>query len=311
MKKTKQEYVIGVDLGGTNLRAGVVNSSGRIISRIETPIGDQKSWKKISGLISDVVGELKKKSPKPPRAIGAGVPGIVDFEKGIVIRAPQFPNWKNVRVRGDLERLTGLPSVIDNDANMHAVGESKYGAGKGRRNFVLLTLGSGIGGGLVLDGRVYRGDFGFAGEVGHIVVEPEGFPCNCGGKGCLELYAASRAFGNIDNSLLTPAFAAHLARGGNRVALKLWKNFGYYLGIGIATLVNVLGIETFVIGGGISKSWGLFIAGAKKSALAHTYSFHSKRLKLIRAKLGGDAGIIGSAACASDCRKGFIPCTNF
>jgi glucokinase len=308
-----KELAIGVDVGGTNLRAGIVNGDGRILKRESIAVGDDKSAKAVVDIVCGQIAKLMSESPGQVKAVGVGVPGIVDFEKGIVHRSPNFPAWNDANIRDEISRRVGLPLAFDNDANMHALGEARFGAGRGHRNMVLLTLGTGIGGGLILDGAVFHGDNGFAGEVGHIVVEADGIECGCGGRGCLEQYAASRGFAVFAGRLaeaerreflaaagvnlhdLKPELVANLADKGNSTAVKLWEIYGSYLGVGIATLINVLGIETFVIGGGITRSWDRFITTARKNALAHTYRHHEGKLKILRAELGDDAGIVGAA----------------
>lgn len=316
------DFAIGIDIGGTNLKVGIVDCQGNVVARLSQPVGGDKSSEGVVGQIAALVEGLRQKSPGPVLAIGCGVPGIVNFERGIVYNSPNFPLWREEPIVEMIRQRIALPLTLDNDANMHAIGEACFGAGKDHCNMVLLTLGSGIGGGLILDGKVFHGDRGFAGEVGHIVVEPGGVPCGCGGRGCLEQYAASHGFGTFlgrmsDNERkaflkdarvpldgITPEVVARLADGGNKVAIRLWEEFGGYLGIGIATLINVLGVETFVIGGGITKSWNRFIDAARRTALSHTYSYHADHLIIERGMLGNDAGIVGAGTHALRCAAG-------
>ncbi|MFA4874455.1 MAG: ROK family protein [bacterium] len=305
-------FAVGVDLGGTNLRAAAVDDAGSILVSRSVPVGD-RSAKAVIAEIADMVRAIENELGMRPAVVGCGVPGIVDSERGVVYASPHFPQWRDEALRDSLADEVKLPVAMDNDANCHALAEAMLGAGKGSRNVIMLTLGTGIGGGLVLDGKIFRGDCGFAGEVGHIVVEPEGEPCGCGGRGCLERYAASHAFplhasrlpdpardalaaqAGVPISKLTPEIVARLADDGNLNAIALWEDFGRYLGVGIATLINVLGIMTFVVGGGIVRSWEHFIEETKKSALSHTYARHAQYLQIKRAALGHDAGVIGAA----------------
>lgn len=307
---------IGIDLGGTNLRVGILDRSGHILAKNMAPTGSDRSANGVITRIAEEVGQIRKTHHGQILAVGCGIPGIVAFDKGMVISSPHFPEWSGVPMRDEISRRIGMPVVLDNDANMYALGEHRFGAGRGCKNMVLLTLGTGIGGGLVLGGDIFHGDEGFAGEVGHIVVEPEGIRCNCGGRGCLEKYAASEGFANLaeklsskdktsllsrlgcDLSDLTPTLVAKLAEDHDEIALKLWAGFGRYLGVGIATLVNVLGIYTFIIGGGITASWDLFADPLRKEALGHTYKYHASHLIIKRAKLGDDAGIAGAGSRA-------------
>lgn len=314
----REELAIGIDVGGTKVRAGLVDARGKVFAGAELSVGKERSSKEVSEKAARLAGELMRGSEGEVEAVGCGVPGIVDFREGVVRASPGFPGWRDEPMRGMISGALGRPVFMDNDANMHAVGEARFGAGRGCENVIVLTLGSGIGAGLILGGKLFRGDEGFAGEVGHVVLEPEGPPCNCGGRGCLELFAAARSFELIETRLSgeeastlrgalggkgpDPASAAILAREGNEAALRLWEEFGRALGVGIATVVNVLGVETFVIGGGISRSLDLFAEHARRSALSHTYVRHEGSLRLIRAELGDDAGIIGAACQALSCR---------
>lgn len=310
-----EKFAIGIDLGGTNLKSGLVNSSGVVAHRHSMPIGDDKSSSRIIDLIIGEIDRLRKGAAGDAVAAGCGIPGIVDFERGFVESSPNLPKWHDVAARDLLSVATKLPIVVDNDANLHALGEQRFGAGRGHKNVILLTLGTGIGGGLILDDKIFRGDNGFAGEVGHLIVEAEGLPCACGGRGCWERYAASHAFQTYADKLpreernqlclslkddLNPESLARLAHAQNKTAIKLWKLFAGYLGVGIASLVNTLGVFTFVVGGGIVKAWDLFADEARSSALSHTYKAHADRLILKKAELGNDAGVIGASALAFD-----------
>lgn len=314
----KQVPAIGVDLGGQNLRIALVTPAGIVREGIQLPVGSDRSAAAVARQIGEGIRAIVAKEGGVRLPVGCGIPGIVDADQGLVHASPNFPPWHDEPIASMISAECGCDVHIDNDANLHALGEAVRGAGRGHRNTVMLTLGTGIGGGLVFDGRVFHGDAGFAGEVGHIVVEPEGPVCGCGGRGCLELYAAARGFrllasrlpsaerdallaaAGLDLSALTPEVMARLDDAGERIARQLWQEFGRYLGIGIATLVNVLGVMTFVIGGGITRSWERFQEEARRSALEHTYPHHAERLRLLRAELGEDAGVLGAAihACA-------------
>lgn len=298
----KTKFAIGIDLGGTNLRVGLVRSDGKIEVQKSVPVGKDKSAKRVAALIGEQVVSMAKQASTEPIGCGCGIPGIVNAQKGIVYSSPNFPAWKNIDFLKLLKEKISLPLIIDNDANMFALAELLYGAGRGHKNLVVLTLGSGIGGGIVIDGKVFHGDRGFAGEVGHIVVEPEGVPCGCGSHGCFEQYAASRAFINmakkkpIDSKQLKPELMAKLARQGDKTAKEMWKIFGSYLGIGIASLINALGITTIVMGGGITKSWDLFIGATRAEISRRTYKKNVEHLKLLKASLSESTGIVGAAS---------------
>jgi len=310
----KSLYAIGVDLGGTNLRVGVIRDDGHVEADAAVPVGTEKSADRIASLIGEHVALMQNQTSLPLTGCGCGIPGIVDSDRGIVFNSPNFPDWQDVPILKLLEKSITLPLLIDNDANMFALAELLFGAGKGRHNLIMLTLGSGIGGGIVIDGKVFHGDRGFAGEVGHIVVEPDGVPCGCKSHGCWEQYAAGRAFTHLvhrlpkhereavlaevygDANQLSPELIASLAGRGNTIAKELWRSYGRYLGIGIASLINVLGITTIVIGGGIARSWDYFIDACRAEIMSRTYHKNVVQLKLLPASLGENTGIVGAAS---------------
>lgn len=261
-----KNVVIGIDLGGTNLRVGVVNAQGKVIHERLVRVGGKRSQRDIVSLIAENVSMFQCSNVS---GIGIGAPGIVDFKRGIVISSPHYPDWHNFKLRDELSKKCGLPVALDNDANMVALGEAFHGAGLGFKNFIMVTLGTGIGGGIIINGEIFHGDTGFAGEIGHLVLEFNGRKCDCGGKGCFETI--------MDD------------------ASKNWKNFGRRLGAFLASLANVTGIFSFVIGGGVSNAWGNFIHFAKKEIAGRTYKETAKRIKIKRALLGDNAGVIGSA----------------
>jgi glucokinase len=227
--------------------------------------------------------------------MGCGFPGIVDFRNGVIGRAPHYPTWKGVPFRDMLEDAFDLPVVLDNDANMTAVGEMLWGAAKGMKNFVMITLGTGIGGGIVVDGELYRGEFGYAGEIGHQVIERRGVRCDCGSYGCWEEYAAA---GFLKKRAGGGKLAEELARARDPKAMRLWEEFGRNLGVGINNLINVLGITNFVIGGGVARAADLFFHHARAEIKRRAYPQNVKRLKLVKSKLIDAAGVLGSAAAA-------------
>jgi len=245
--------------------------------------------------------------------VGIGAPGIVDFERGVIVKSPHYSDWKGFPLKTDLSKAAGLPVILDNDGNMIARGEGWQGAGKGLKNFVMMTLGTGIGGGIVINGEVFHGDLGFAGEIGHIVINFNGKVCECGGRGCWENIVSSEGVrylmsksddpnkekfleqfnGEVDKVSAKKLHA--MAEDGDIFASGIWRNFGAYLGAGIASLVNVLGINTFIIGGGLSSAWNFFIAEAKREIPKRTYKETAALIDLKRAALGEAAGIIGAA----------------
>ncbi len=306
------KYAIGIDVGGHNIEAGLVDGDGKLLESRNVKVLD-RSPTSVIDQVADLAKELIKLSPEKPLGIGCGVPGIINSAEGLVLKSPNFPKWSEFPVMATISERVGLPVVIDNDANFYALGECWVGAGREYRNMILLTLGTGIGGGIIIDETIFHGDVGFAGEVGHMTIEMSGEECDLGWKGDWENYAASRAFStlvkllgdgernsflkvnSLDPKNLAPELMAKLAGDGDETALKLWGMFGEFLGTGIASLINILGITTFVIGGGIAESWELFIQGTRKGIARHTYQENIDRLILERAELKDSAGIVGSA----------------
>lgn len=287
-----KQVAIGIDLGGTNLMSGAVTAEGNVLAARETRVGD-KSLQAIIDLLVREIDFFSREAHGDICGVGLGIPGIVDPQAGIVHQSPHFPDFVNINIRERLQQRVALPLHIDNDVNMFALGEARYGAGKGIPHFVMMTLGTGIGGGIFLDGELVHGERGFAGEIGHIIVEPQGRQCGCGGRGCLELYAASAAFDGE-----SPEKMAELAHAGDAKAVERWNAFGRYLGLGIITTMNVLGITTFIIGGGIADAFDLFAPAVQREAQQRTYAKYAETFRLFQAKLRRVGGIIGAGgAC--------------
>jgi glucokinase len=280
-------YAIGVDVGGKSVRAGGVNREGELILFVKKPV-------RRGSVIEDIVltvDEIKDRLGESP-CVGVGIPGPLNLREGTVPKAPHFPEWRNFPIRYHLKNRMKL-LAMDNDANMAALGEMWRGAAKGVKNFCMLTLGTGVGGGVVVDGNILHGALGSGGELGHIVVDPDGPPCACGARGCLESFCSASA---IEKKLkMSPKDLAELAEKGDRDAVSFWKDFGRYLGIGIATLLNIFNPELIIIGGGISAVFPLFIEDAKREA---ERAFPINRCKIERAELYDRAGVIGAAYAA-------------
>lgn len=310
--------VVSVDLGGTHLRIGAVREDGTVE---EVEKGESESRSGSAAVLGRVAQGVRRMAEKidaqKGKVVGValGFPGIVDCEKGIVYQSPHFPDWKDLDVLSCFKKELPWPVVIDNDANMAALGEGWKGAGAGLKNFVMLTLGTGVGGGIVIDGHILRGDRGFAGEVGHIGIEAEGPRCACGSHGCLETFVSARGIlrlaeesDHVDGrerllarlgkpvERLTVKELYEAARDGDIFAHGIFKRMGYYLGIGIASLTNTLGIENFILGGGVAQAWDFFIEPAKKELSERTYRETAKLVRIKKALLGDNAGLIGGAA---------------
>ena len=277
---------LGIDLGGTNLRVALLDAKGRVHQRAGVAVGEPRGLAEVIRLIRVLAAPLLQS--ETIETVGVGVPGMIDAARGVVLASPHFPAWKNAPVRELLRRQLKRPVALDNDAHCAALGEQWHGAGQRLDSFLLLTLGTGIGGAWVLDRKLWRGDFGGAGEVGHMTIQTEGPRCACGNRGCWELFAS--------------ASAVKTFFGKKRVDLEFlpqghpfWKFFGKHLGVGIASLVLASGVHSVLIGGGLSKAWGAFAPAMQQELKKRIYGPAAKQLKVCRTRLGTDAGLIGAA----------------
>jgi len=311
-RDSRKSVALAVDLGGTDLKSAVVDGNGKILHRSRISSGAKESKEKILKKILEA-SLLEKKWAQGGGfqvvGIGLGIPGIVSHPQGVVHRSPHFPAWRNFPILKRLKSHLRFPVAVDNDATQAARGEGWRGAGRGHRNFVLLTLGTGIGGGIVMDGKIFRGDSGFAGEMGHVVIERNGRPCNCGGRGCLEMYASTVGIWEDLKSEVrererwkkaSPEDLYRLALRGNQTARKVYEKFGRSLGAGVASIVNALDIETVILGGGLSGAWKAFIPSLRRAIAHHTYPTTAKKIRLLKAALGNDAGLVGAAKAVFD-----------
>jgi glucokinase len=308
---TSKGIAIGIDLGGTKIAAGVVASDGQLLGREELPsdIGDPASVRlQIDELIRRLVGE------GAPSALGVGIgaAGIVDHATGHYLYGPNT-GLRDVDLAQAIADDVGLRVWLDNDANCAAWAEHRFGVGRGTSNFLCVTLGTGIGGGLVIDGRPYRGAHGGAGEIGHMVVDPDGPMCGCGRRGCWEQYASGLALERMaleevashpDSSLADKLVRGRIAgravteatRAGDPFATELIGRMGRWVGWGLGSLVNILEPERIAIGGGIAQEWDL-LEGAALDGMRERVEASDRRPlpEVLRAELGPDAGIVGAA----------------
>lgn len=315
--------ILVVDIGGTNLRVGAVTPDGKIVDVEKRSSDSKSSIEKILQNIEEAICILLNRmtlGEQKVEGLVLGFPGIVDPEKGTVYQSPHFPAWKDLKFVDYFKKKFPWPVKADNDANLAALGEAHFGAGKDLDHFVMITLGTGVGGGLVLNKKNYHGDRGFAGEIGHFCIEGHSERlCRCGSHGCWEMYVSTQSFHytldfpqesdvRLRNQFLEKigknpaAFASHAipirtfyeaAKDGDVFAHACFKKMGYYLGIGIASLANILGVENFIVGGGLSEAWDLFIEGAKKEIAQRTYKETSSRIRIHKSLLGDNAGLSG------------------
>ncbi|MET0930712.1 MAG: ROK family glucokinase [Aeromicrobium sp.] len=310
------KLAIGIDIGGTKIAAGVVDEDGHVLARLkrETPTTEPLE---VIDAIASITEEFRREHHI--RAIGVGAAGFVDATQSTVLFAPHLA-WRHEPLRDSVARRTGLPVLVDNDANAAGWAEWRFGAAQNEADLVLITLGTGIGGAIVIDGQPYRGRFGIAGEFGHMQVVPDGNPCECGNRGCWEQYASGRVLTrraraaatdgtDLGKTFLSDAggtverIEGHLvtahAKAGNEEAISWIADVGDWLGVGIANLAAALDPGTFVIGGGVSDADNLLI-GPARTAFARTLTGRGYRAeaRIVRAHLGPEAGLIGAADMA-------------
>ncbi|HEV2912493.1 MAG TPA: ROK family protein [Pyrinomonadaceae bacterium] len=307
--------VIAADLGGTNLRAATVDAEGRIHERVKYQTPKAERADEIVRALVGAARELERLSGgrgAQIKSLSVVVPGTVQVENGIVTKAPNVPCLDGFRLGAALESELRWPAVLENDANAAAVGELWQGAGRGAQTIICVTLGTGVGGGIILDGELWRGIDGSAGEIGHIGVEPTGHPCMCGSRGCLEVYASATAIVRMTREAqpryprstlhtrenLTAEMVYRSGLDGDELALEVFRRMGFYLGVGLASLINILNPEMIVVGGGVAEGWQLFYEHVHEQVMKRAFPIPARRAEIVRAERGDDAGLLGAAHIA-------------
>jgi glucokinase len=298
-----RELVIGMDLGGTNLRVAAVDREGEVVAfrREETVAreGPAPVIERIVAAVNAVAARVRGEGASV-RGVMLGAPGIIASEQGTVVSSPNLPGWREVPLRDLVAAGVGMPVSLENDANAAAYGEYWRGAGRDCASMVLLTLGTGVGGGLVLGGELWRGADGMAGEIGHVTVEPGGRTCRCGNAGCLETYASAtgivdryRELAGAEETASAEQVRAR-ALEGDANARQAYREAGRALGLAFATLVNLLNPERIVIGGGVLPAWDLFMPPAEQELRRRAFAAPAARVRFARAALGDLAGVTGA-----------------
>jgi glucokinase len=309
------KYTLGVDLGGTSVKIGIVSEEGKISRKLSVESRAAEGPDAVVEQIKKGIKEILDKSKKKIYEIGIGAPGVVSVKKGTVQNPPNFPGWGKVNLGKMIEKEFDKRVYVENDANAAAIGELIFGAGKKYDSFIMVTLGTGVGGGVIIDRKIYRGEFGAAGEIGHLTIDHEGPQCNCGSKGCIEAYVGnnylvsrikkelpdhrgSKIWGLIDNDLeqLTPKIIDTASEAGDLYAQSIVKKMGYYIGCALASVSNLLDISTFIIGGGVSGFGKPLFDSIKETAASRVLTPLRERIEVHPAKLKNDAGIKGASA---------------
>ncbi|MFQ5584710.1 MAG: ROK family protein [Calditrichia bacterium] len=301
-------FAIGIDLGGTAIKYGICSGDGKIVSRFEKPSRADVSAGDILQDLTVAAQEALAQAESSQLnivAVGIGTPGSVDIHKGYLRSGtPNFKNWKNVAIRNALEKNLGLPVFVDNDANMMAYGEFRFGAGKGADNVVCITLGTGIGGGIIIGKKLFRGTFWAGSEVGHMSIDYAGKKCRCGGTGCWELYASASAMVRNYHSLHpweSPVGAREIFKRyelKEEPAVRVVEEEIAMSAVGLANLVNIFNPHKIIIGGGLSEAGDWFIERITNKVRERAMEDAINSVEIVRAALGNKAGLLGAAALA-------------
>jgi glucokinase len=316
---------IAVDLGGTNLRIAAVSDDGKMLEKVTTGTEVQKGRDHVIREMCDAIQSLTVKHQSSGKlvGIGIGVPGFIDMDTGIIMRSPNLQDWAGFPVRQEIEKRLNTKVVLENDANAAAMGEKWLGAGRNTDHMAMYTLGTGVGGGIVVNGRLWHGINGMAGELGHFNIESEGHPCGCGNRGCLEQYASATAIVRMAHEAIDGGNApdlADLARGnveftsrsiyqlalqGHSSAQKIYQRVGRALAIGIGSMVNALNLPMYVIGGGVSSAWDAYAPTMFEELKVRSFIYSiaapdrvqpgQKHTVVTIALMGSDAGLYGAA----------------
>ncbi len=311
-------FAIGVDLGGTNLRIAAIDEAGQMLEKVSLATKSHRDRETVLRDMCEAIQGVRAKleSAGLLAGVGVGVPGILYVETGVLRQSPNLPGWENFPVRAEIEALLKTSVCLDNDANVAALGEKRWGAGREVESLCMLTLGTGVGGGLILDGKIWHGFLGMAGELGHMVVAENGVRCACGGNGCLETESSgtaivrkarlaiaegrSPALAELDREgkEITAKLVGQEAKAGDAASREVFDSAGRYLGIGLANLVNALNLPLYVIGGGVANDWDLFAPAMLEELRRRSYIFCEGSTRVEQSVLKGDAGLYGAASLA-------------
>ena len=306
----QNQCVAGIDIGGTKIAVALAAPGGRVISstRFRTRVEAGPH-----AVLEDAVAEIKRMlgaAGTKLTAIGVGCGGPLDRQKGLILSPPNLPGWDEFPIVSLLEERLGAPVRLDNDANAAALGERAYGAGRGLDDLVYITISTGIGGGLIVGGKIVHGVGDGAGEVGHMTVLPDGPPCGCGARGCLEAICsgtsiarrareklragASRSLSSLGADAVTARAVAEAARNGDPLATEVWEETVHYLAVGVGNLFNVLAPEAVILGGGVSTAGEQLFEPLRRSVRGRVKMLPAEKISVVQAALGGDSGIYGA-----------------
>ena len=295
------EYSIGVDLGGTNLRAAAIDAQGKMLDKIA---GSTALEAGRDAVIDDMVQSIETLRARLGEhnlaGVGIGIPGFILMDKGIIVGSNNMPEFENYPVRDEIEKRLGAKVILENDANAAALGEKWMGAGRDVDDLVLLTLGTGIGGGIIIGGRVLHGQLGMAAELGHLTVVTNGNPCGCGNRGCVEKHASATAIASMARLIglghdLTSEDVFHLAVDGNERAVAIFRSMGEALGVALANLINIFNFPLYLLSGGPLPAWDFFAPAMLEEVGRRSFTYRHAPTRIEKATLGNEAGLYGAA----------------
>jgi len=322
MRETKEQGlpVLAIDIGGTKIRTAIISNKGRIIAKDYCLTLAREGLEAVTGRILSGVDHLlslRNLGPSQLHSISVAAAGAIDFERGLVTSSPNLPDWHDVPLRDIVRNKYRADTFLINDASAAALGEHEFGAGRGVNNLILLTVGTGIGGGIIIDGKLYCGLSGSAGEIGHVTIDVNGQRCNCGNTGCLETLASGTAMakeaikrikqgessslteiveGEIEN--ITAETVSVAAQGDDSLALEVISKAAIYLGIGMVNLVNIFNPEMIIVGGGVAKMGDLLLNPARQVVRERAFKLSAQAVRIVRTQLGDDSGLLGAAVFA-------------
>jgi len=311
---------VGIDLGGTKIHTVVATPDGEVLGEDRRPTLASEGPDAVLGrLIASIRRSLASAGPPSGEIAGVGIssPGPCDPRRGVVTNAPNLPGWHEIPIVRIVSEQLGVPALLENDANAACYGEFRFGAGRGHQHIIYVTLGTGIGGGIIIDGKIYEGASGAAGEVGHIIIDQDGPPCNCGGRGCLEALASGPAIARAAEAAiaagrstaltqiaagtsLTPELVLEAAEGGDAVAREVIEGAGYQLGLGLVSLLNCFDPQALILGGGLLGLGDLYLGPAVRLARERAFAQIVADVTITTATLGERAGALGAAALVMD-----------
>ena len=313
-----KRYVV-IDLGGTQIRAALASAPDRLHRIVRTETQATQGPEAVLRRIEDAARQVAGEEWPEVEAIGIIAPGPLDPWRGVILEAPNLPGWENLPLKDRLSARMGRPVVVGNDANLAALAEQRFGAGRGKPHTIYLTVSTGIGGGVIIDGQLLLGTRGLAAEVGHMALEAEGPDCTCGNKGCLEALASGTAIARDaqaavaagresallalaggDPQRITARLVGEAAAAGDPLSIELFQRAGFYIGLGIVNLMNLFNPAIIVIGGGVSQVGDLLFEPIRRTVRARAGHFYWEDCPIVPAALGDDVGLLGALAMVAD-----------